>query len=265
MAKGLFAVYRDDPAPAGPSGTLARSAAAPPNKASARRKDGATRSEGGLRVSRLGDKENVDPLGGVRAGGQAALVGKAGKKPALGAKRGDDEGRCGAAAGAKKAPRAVAGQRGLSSGGPTNAVCTGTLRTRVLPDLPPLEPEEDVVAAPAASCAAPAIADVVLDDEPDLSSRTSCDTNPLSASTCSSARDSGYARSLRGTGSETDLDVDTAAAFADEDASVEVEVSDGREADRRARALTESPLAEVRPLLPPLSSARRVLTFARAA
>ncbi|KPV75419.1 uncharacterized protein RHOBADRAFT_43924 [Rhodotorula graminis WP1] len=254
MAKGLFAVYRDDQAVPGPSAALVRPLAHPANKAtSRRRKDGASaRLDGasGLRVPRFGEKENVDPLGpGVRGLG----AGKLAKKPsALVAKRVDS---CAPAA----AVTACGGVRAPSrdeqrvKGAATNAVCTGTLRTRVLPDLPPLEPVEPaapLAPAPPPAQAAPHVADIVLaaDDKANASAspRTSLDArSALSASTGSSARDSGYAHSVDSRACDTSLDMDIAAAFADEEEQEAVRQVDGREADRRARALTESPLAEI--------------------
>ena len=256
MAKGLFAVYRDDQAVAGPSTALGRPVAPSANKASARRKDGASAgssSGGGLRVSRLGEKENVDPLGSSMRGLGAAKLGK--KPSALGAKKADS---CAATAAPACGPRASAPAVHRAKGAARNAVCTGTLRTRVLPDLPPLEPDEPVVAAlaPAPRPAAPAphVADIILDgnDGNDAlsSPRTSCDArSALSASTGSSARDSGYAHSVDGRACDTSLDMAIAAAFADEEERQAGRHVDEREADRRARALTESPLAEVRRLL----------------
>ncbi|GAA5916313.1 hypothetical protein JCM8208_007391 [Rhodotorula glutinis] len=249
MAKGLFAVYRDDQAVPGPSSALGRPLAYSANKSvSARRKDGAPpRLDGGsgLRVPRLGEKENVDPLGpGVRGLG----AGKLGKKPsALAAKKGDS---CAAAQATACGVRAPSGAAQRVKG---NAVCTGTLRTRVLPDLPPLEPDEPVAPlAPAsrAAAAAPHVADIILDADDkgadSASPRTSLDArSALSASTGSSARDSGYAHSVDGRTGDTSLDMDIAAAFADEEEQEARRQVEEREADRRARALTESPLAEI--------------------
>ncbi|GAA5848033.1 hypothetical protein JCM9279_007422 [Rhodotorula babjevae] len=251
MAKGLFAVYRDDPPVASPSAALGRPLAPSANKSvSARRKDGAPArldgcSTGGLRVPRLGEKENVDPLGqGVRRLG----AGKLGKKPsALAAKKGESGAATAAAA---CGMRASAGAAQRVKGGASNAVCTGTLRTRVLPDLPPLEPGEPVAAlapAPRPAAVAPHVADIVLDSGNDSASpRTSLDArSALSASTGSSARDSGYVHSVDGRAGDTSLDMDIAAAFADEEEQEAARRVDEREADRRARALTESPLAEI--------------------
>ncbi|GAA5822691.1 hypothetical protein JCM3770_003370 [Rhodotorula araucariae] len=238
MAKGLFAVYRDAAPSSLPSGSQCRAPTCAPNKARAHRKDTApsTRHEGGLRARTLGEKENVDPAA-ARVGGKDALAGKA-RKPALGAKRADAEG-CGGKGARASLPRGLGGQ------GATNGVCTGTLRTRVLPDLPPLEPEADVervVPAPP-----PATIDVHLDAE-NRSPRTSGNASFLSAST-GSASDSGYARSSSAHARDTELDFDMAAAFADEgnaERSHELQrAMTDREADRRARALTESPLAEI--------------------
>ncbi|BGP47928.1 hypothetical protein JCM10450v2_003794 [Rhodotorula kratochvilovae] len=239
MAKGLFAVYRDAGAPAPSSSSVGRAPAAPPNMAPlARRKDA-------LSTRALGEKENVDPLLPLlgRAAGKDALAAARGKKPALGAKRAD-AGECGAKGARALPPRTVGGKvHG-------NAVCTGTLRTRVLPDLPPPEADADVErVVPTALPAQPRTADVRLDRaDHEGSPRTSGDGSFLSAST-GSASDSGYARSSSARASDAELDIDIAAAFADEDdpeRSLELErtVND-HEADRRARALTESPLAEI--------------------
>ncbi|BGP39823.1 hypothetical protein JCM10449v2_003775 [Rhodotorula kratochvilovae] len=241
MAKGLFAVYRDAGAPAPSSSSVGRALAAPPNKALARRKDAHSARGEGTRA--LGEKENVDPLLPLlgRPGGKDALAAVRGKKPALGAKRVDAEGGKGVRA---LPPRTVGGKVHA------NAVCTGTLRTRVLPDLPPLEADADVErVVPAVPPAPPRTADVRLDgDNNERSPRTSGDGSFLSAST-GSASDSGYARSSSARASDAELDLDIAAAFADEDngdRSAELERAvDDREADRRARALTESPLAEI--------------------
>ncbi|GAA6002120.1 uncharacterized protein JCM10292_000763 [Rhodotorula paludigena] len=243
MAKGLFAVYRDDTA--GPSALAGstRSSAAPPNKASARRKDGLSSREGSARGLGLREKENIDPLA-PRWGGKDAL-GK-GKKPMLAAKKGGDE-----ACGRTAQPRGLGMvPRGMQA---SQAICTGTLRTRVLPDLPPLSPpapspaEVERITPIPPSFAAPSTLDVFHDaHSAPASPRLSGEGSFVSAS------DSGYARSSSGRASDTDLDADVAAAaFADEtdaDTSLEVEapveLSD-HEANRRARALTESPLAEI--------------------
>lgn len=242
MAKGLFAVYRDETADPLPSTSSSRFASST-NKATARRKDGLDTRDGLRRDLKLQEKENVDPFT-RRASGKD--VSDKGKKAVLGAKS-LDEG-CGKVArqlGAKAA--APLAKTFLSS----NGICTGTLRTRALPDLPPLAPAQDASSLRPSDPSpdpfdAPPVVDIYL-------ASTSTPSSPRAASgdrSFSSTVDSGYARSS-GRASDDDVELESATAFHDEseaDRSPEQEdpaFSDD-EANRRARNLTESPLAEVR-------------------
>ncbi|GAA5956158.1 hypothetical protein JCM8115_001640 [Rhodotorula mucilaginosa] len=269
MAKGLFAVYRDDAAGLAPPPAPSTSRGAPTNKLAAaapqrRQFDGLGQRE----------KENMDPSSMSRKG---ALLGKGGKA-ALGksAKSGDGGSTC--------APPQV--RRGLGAAAPqvqkvarertttpasTNGICTGTLRTRVLPDLPPLP-----AATPASLSSThqsiqrkkPSVVELRLPPPPpppdsaESSPRSSCDRSYASAT------DSGYAQSpgapllpvhqndgeqVEFGDDDSKLEARTEGMFVDEIdsdmslASVEEreEAAASFDANRRARALTESPLAEV--------------------
>ncbi|GAA6059285.1 hypothetical protein JCM10212_006678 [Sporobolomyces blumeae] len=244
MAGGLFAVYRDPTLPA-------------PGQASSQRSTGSTnmRRKDGFAVFRAttgasanaGHKENIDPfsLGG---GKKVSGLGK-GKKAAMGAKS-LEAGSCSAASTKSSVlssrPTRIPKTASLSQPS-TNGICTGTLRTRVLPDLPPLEPETDAVKASSASGRPPhrpAGLDLTRSQLPTLgNSSERCLDSPASNV------DSGYAAS--GKASDTELEAgleDGGANFDDEsDMSLDVDGSEitTHEANRRARALTESPLAEV--------------------
>lgn len=151
----------------------------------------------------------------------------------------------------------------------TNGICTGTLRTRVLPDLPPLPlPAAEVAdSTPAAAPTTvsstrqpirrkPSVAAELSLPRPgsaESSPRSSCDQSYASAT------DSGYAQSPGAPpvheADFNELEARTEGMFADEldsDMSLasveeheEEEVIASFDANRRARALTESPLAEV--------------------
>ncbi|KWU46298.1 hypothetical protein RHOSPDRAFT_32300 [Rhodotorula sp. JG-1b] len=273
MAKGLFAVYRDDAAGLAPPPAPSTSRGASTNKLAAapqrRQFDGLGQRE----------KENMDPLSMIRKG---ALLGKG--KAGLGksAKSGDGGSTC--------APPQV--RRGLAAASQvqkttkttttatsTNGICTGTLRTRVLPDLPPLPATNSTPAAATATATLsntrqpirrknPSVVEVRLPPPPESaessprSSSSSCDRSYASAT------DSGYAQSPgapllpvhQNDGEQVEFNTDdnkleaarTEGMFADEmdsDMSLasveEEEVAVTFDANRRARALTESPLAEV--------------------
>ncbi|BGP55310.1 hypothetical protein JCM8202_000611 [Rhodotorula sphaerocarpa] len=262
MARGLFAVYRDDTA--GPSAAAASGAATcaagSTNRGSlppSRRHDGSTARLAGSRGLGLREKENLDPFAvrPVRMG-KGELLGK-GKLAAGAGKGGKVEGGVARPAPSRRglgASAQVSNRGEASVSRPSeNGICTGSLRTRVLPDLPPLPaptPE------PTSSSSRPTTVRLGCPDgagSAESSPRTSCDTS------FGSATDSGYAQSPRRRlrpgaspaeeehGSEVP---EAGNAFEDETDSdmsmVDSEVSGGvKSADRRARALTESPLAEV--------------------
>ncbi|GAA6010679.1 hypothetical protein JCM11491_002892 [Sporobolomyces phaffii] len=221
MAGGLFAVYRDPGAvePAPPASRRANGASSNSNN-NTRKKDGAfavwTDSTRPAALIRALEKENLDPS---RLGG--------GKKAALGAKAknvkpSDGRSSCGPV-------KAVMGERRVKRVTPvasTNGICTGSLTTRELPPLPPLEPESTSPRAsmPSRTASPP---------RRTLSSPVvECGDSPASNV------DSGYGKV---SDSERALDYDD-----ESDMSLDVDDAfDPRESDRRARALTESPLAEI--------------------
>ncbi|GAA6002442.1 hypothetical protein JCM10207_001121 [Rhodosporidiobolus poonsookiae] len=230
MAKGLFAVYRDADAPLAPSSTSTRPSGTI-NKPSSRRKDGLTSRDGLGRGLKLQQKENVDPFAPHGADKPGLLKGK---KPALGAKAAD----CGRPDGiGYRLP--VVMKDGLSTqprAKPSaNGICTGSLRTRVLPD--------SLFSDDSAAAAAPQVVDIY-PSSPRASTSASTAAGECSPS---SAVDSGYARSSSGKASDEDLELERGRAFEDEESDVSSrdEPVDVREANRRARALTESPLAEI--------------------
>ncbi|GAA5940330.1 hypothetical protein JCM1841_003889 [Sporobolomyces salmonicolor] len=243
MAGGLFAVYRDTPA-AQPAPHASRhsssSSASSTNKATSRRKEGSASSRDHCAFARgLQEKENADPF--AFSGSRGAGLAK-GKKPPMVAKAVDG----GKPVKGEKAYKPAQSRSQMS----TNGICTGTLRTRVLPS-PPLAPaagDDDPIPSVDLSTLAPAyklpsVVEISRSASPVPSlAPTSCTDSPASAV------DSGYARSSRA--NDTDLDLDDGLTFEDEsDVSAEIEEAtamfDSREADRRARALTESPLAEI--------------------
>ncbi|BGP24461.1 serine/arginine repetitive matrix protein 2 [Rhodotorula toruloides] len=242
MPTGLFAVYRDETADALPSASSSRSASST-NTAKARRKDGLELRDGHRRGLKLQEKENVDPF--ARRPHEKEILGK-GKKPTLGAKSLD--GSCG-----KSVRRFAAGPSArLAKAFPSsNGICTGTLRTRVLPDLPPLVPAEDASSGP---FNAPSLDPFDASPVVDISlASTSVPASPQTAAgdrSFSSTVDSGYARSS-GRASDDDVELEAGTVFRDEtdvDELLEEEeepVPDDGEANRRARNLTESPLAEI--------------------
>ncbi|BGP00418.1 Serine/arginine repetitive matrix protein 2 [Rhodotorula toruloides ATCC 204091] len=236
MAKGLFAVYRDETADPLPSTSSSRSASST-NRATARRKDGLEARDGLRRGLKLQEKENVDPFARRTVGKD--VLGK-GKKPALGTKSLD--GSCG------KGVRQLGAQPSAPLAKPppsSNGICTGSLRTRVLPDLPPLAPAEDASSGRSSTPSldpfdAPPVVDINL-------ASTSAPSSPRTASgdrSFSSTVDSGYARSS-GRASDDDVELEVGTVFRDESEAEEEPVLDDGEANRRARNLTESPLAEI--------------------
>ncbi|GAA5880661.1 hypothetical protein JCM3774_000568 [Rhodotorula dairenensis] len=259
MAKGLFAVYRDDTLGQPPAPASSASRGSSINKLAARRQ-----GEGsGLNLPRRGlglsEKENIDPLKPTSAG-----KGVLGKGKGLGKVAKSAPCRKTLAA-SPAAPNAVV--RPLRRGGgneapTTNGICTGTLRTRVLPDLPPLLSSpgaeqlrsDQGAATEAAAARKPSVVELRFE---------STGSSPQSSGDRSyaSATDSGYAQSptasTRGTG-PLDPETRKGNVFADDDVETESDMSlvmmeeeekdEGLvdvEADRRARALTESPLAEI--------------------
>ncbi|GAA5860092.1 hypothetical protein JCM1840_001880 [Sporobolomyces johnsonii] len=243
MAGGLFAVYRDTPAvQSAPHASRhpTSSSASSTNKATSRRKDGSASSrDHGAFTRGLQEKENVDPfaIGGARGAGLTK-----GKKAPMVAKAVEG----GKLAKGEKAYKPVQSRLQMS----TNGICTGTLRTRVLPSPPrtPAAGDDDQIPSVDLNTLAPAyklpsVVEISRSASPVPSlAPTSCTDSPASAV------DSGYARSSRA--NDTDLELDDGLVFEDEsDVSAEMgdatAMVDSREADRRARALTESPLAEI--------------------
>ncbi|GAA5959859.1 hypothetical protein JCM3765_000623 [Sporobolomyces pararoseus] len=234
MAGGLFAVYRDTTAvqPSQPTSRRAREVSS--NSSSStnnRKKDGfAVFRDNGRSVNGLQEKENMDPLS--KSGKKAGLSGK-------GKKVHSDSGDC---TGVSSKGKLVMGERVVkrSSKSTTvsmNGICTGTLRTRELPPLPPLEsdPTEEHPVQPSSTSTpeVPSIVEIPRADSPLPSSV------PLqSVDSPASNVDSGY-----GKVSDGDLELEGGIDLDDEsDMSLEV---DATELNRRARALTESPLAEI--------------------
>ncbi|BGP31878.1 hypothetical protein JCM10296v2_003656 [Rhodotorula toruloides] len=242
MAKGLFAVYRDETADPLPSTSSSRSASST-NRATARRKDALEARDGLRRGLKQQEKENVDPFARRTVGKD--VLGK-GKKPALVARSSD--GSCGKGVRQLGAKPSEPLTRQFPS---SNGICTGSLRTRVLPDLPPLAPAEDTSSGRSSTPSldrfdAPPVVDINL-------ASTSAPCSPRTASgdrSFSSTVDSGYARSS-GRASDDDAELEVGTVFRDEreaDQSLEADeepVLDDGEANRRARNLTESPLAEI--------------------
>ncbi|GAA5901468.1 hypothetical protein JCM6882_006286 [Rhodosporidiobolus microsporus] len=230
MAKGLFAVYRDPGVPSSTAAPSSRSSSTHNNpSASSRRRDGLDScSSSSVRTAKLREKENVDPFKRYEAG----LAGKGGKKAALGAKKlvGDESSSCAGKAG-RTATTGVNGKAKPS----LNGICTGTLRTKVLPDsvFSDAPPAQQVDAAPQ-----------VIEIYPSSSTSSPRVSGGWDRSPSSSAADSGYARSLSGKASDSDLDAGNGARRLGDESDGEGELSD-YEANRRARALTESPLAEI--------------------
>ncbi|GAA5835574.1 hypothetical protein JCM11251_002967 [Rhodosporidiobolus azoricus] len=233
MAKGLFSVYRDpgmsDPAPA-PS---TRSTSSHNNPSSSRRRDAIDPSSS-LRTAKLREKENIDPFAHHGAE-KAGLAGKGGKKPALGAKKAIPVGSEVSCAG-KMGRSAIGAVSGKAKPLSLNGICTGTLRTKVLPDS--LFSEDRSSTSPADS--APQVVEIY----PSSSNTSPRLSGSWGGSHSSPAADSGYARSLSGRASDSDLDVAGGSRRFTDESDGEAEASD-YEANRRARALTESPLAEI--------------------
>lgn len=231
MAGGLFAVYRD-------------TTALPPSHSSSRRtgtsiNSGANiKKKDGLSVFRDNtpsgngqlEKENLAPL---NKGGKKVLSGGKGKKPVMSGKS-----DCGSGGNAVKpvamGDRMVKKVQQPTTRPSTNGVCTGTLRTRTLPPLPPLESEEVQIPLAPTAPLPPPVTEISRPRSPaprnDL---------PRSAESPASNVDSGYGRVSeldRGFDDESDMSLEVES----------VEGNDEREGNRRARALTESPLAEVK-------------------
>lgn len=232
MAGGLFAVYRD-------------TTALPPSHSSSRRtgtsiNSGANiKKKDGLSVFRDNtpsgngqlEKENLAPL---NKGGKKVLSGGKGKKPVMSGKS-----DCGDSGGGNAVKPVAMGDRMVKkvqqpTTRPCNGVCTGTLRTRTLPPLPPLESEEVQIPLAPTAPLPPPVTEISRPRSPaprnDL---------PRSAESPASNVDSGYGRVSeldRGFDDESDMSLEVES----------VEGNDEREGNRRARALTESPLAEVK-------------------
>ena len=198
MAKGLFSVYSDVPS------TSATTTAAPKRR-------GLSSSSGLTSSSSLAyNKENVNPFGlHAAAHGKPGLAVKA-KSKSINKPSSASLPACASFTKATYNPPAL--KSIVASTASANQICTGTLRTRVLPS--PIRPSTP--------------------SSPAFSS--------LSLGTPRSATDSGYARSV----SPDSLAEDAADEEDCEIAEMErYELERETAGDRRARALTESPLAEV--------------------
>ncbi|KAL8292704.1 hypothetical protein RQP46_001316 [Phenoliferia psychrophenolica] len=274
MAKGLFQVYVDPSA--------SSQAAAPTTKSRSTTRKGL--SEAGTSWG-LGGKENLDPFArDTLGGGQSGKLGlkKSGvvgvKPPVCGTTMTGET-----ATGSRKSFLAPAAKSipppqprpssssSVSASSSTNDICTGTLRTRVLPTS---------LAAPAPlpqttrSSTTKLDMRALLDASPESLARLQQGTNSKWTEvrgSPESAEDSGYARSdgLGETDDDDDSEVDERDA---EDRTVRIPSSSVTEAaskdelNRRARSLTESPMADVTQaftglgsfsLPPPLSPTRR--------
>lgn len=236
MTGGLFAVYRDTGATQTVQTASRRSGPGSfnPSLPNKRQKDGfAVFRDNGNGVNGVQEKENFDPLS--KAGKKAILGGK-GKKGVSEARFGDC-GRVSAPAKLAMGERTV--KKAVKNSVPSvNGICTGTLRTRVLPPLPPLE-NDFAEAQHAITSASPPLVTTVEMARPETPGLSS--TEHRCADSPASNVDSGY-----GKVSDVDFQSDGGLDFDDEsNMSLEVQEVDTREANCRARALTESPLAEV--------------------
>ncbi|GAA5830257.1 hypothetical protein JCM5353_005366 [Sporobolomyces roseus] len=230
MAGGLFAVYRDTTALPPSHSTSRRTGTSINPGANIKKKDGLSvfrdntpSSNGQL------EKENLDPL---NKGGKKVLSGGKGKKPVMSGKS-----DCGSGGNAVKpvamGDRMVKKVQQPTTRPPTNGVCTGTLRTRTLPPLPPLESEEVQIPLAPTAPLPPPVTEISRPKSPAPRNNL-----PRSAESPASNVDSGYGRVSdldRGFDDESDLSLEVES----------VEGDDAREGNRRARALTESPLAEI--------------------
>ena len=231
MAGGLFAVYRDTTALPPSQSTSRRRGNSINSGANIRKKEGLNvfRDTTACSNTQL-EKENLDPS---NKGGKKALSSGKGKKSGMSGKS-----DCGnAVKSVAMGDRAVKQVQQSITRPSTNGVCTGTLRTRTLPPLPPLETEDSPISLPpSAAPLPPSISEISRPESPNR--RTNSELRSIESP--ASNVDSGY-------GKLSDLD----RGFDDEsDMSLEVEdveeIYKG-EGNRRARALTESPLAEVSP------------------
>lgn len=240
MPKGLFTVFHDSdlsPPPASRSTTA---------KPKVRRKPGLGGGlGGGLEGTGRVGKENYDPFA---PGTGSAKSGKG----------------CGVSKGEKQhaslLPPKVVAPRLASSNRPSattdvsisaNGVCTGTLRTRVMPDLPPLprsfrSHHNPYPSIPRSKPTSPSTEEV---DESALMGML-YPNRFESFGTPSSAKDSGYALSEA---SRSELEVD-----GQEMGEMRMGF-DEVDSDTLARNLTESPLAEVRPSFSPSTHALTTL------
>ncbi|POY71872.1 hypothetical protein BMF94_5233 [Rhodotorula taiwanensis] len=248
MARSLFAVYRDDMAVAGPSNAFNPASATLTNKPSSRRQDDAQPLTATRRGLGTREKENDNPFG-APALGKAAF--KKGDGPLKVAKSGEGSSRAPVRRGLGASAKV-----GLQIARPsTNGICTGSLRTRVLPDLPPL-PVDSAATGPSVSIvggdhdSASEVLPVVEittgeTHSAESSPRGSCDRSYASTT------DSGYAQSptprarTRPAAPATSPVGDVDGAEIDISLVGEERPIDVADANRRARALTESPLAEV--------------------
>lgn len=173
-------------------------------------------------------------------------LGKTGKKVGLSGKGKKVHSESGDCTGPSSKGKSVMGERvSKRVSKPTvasaNGICTGSLRTRELPPLPPLESdsvcEPPIQLSSTSTPVAPPIAEISRADSPPPST-AALRTIESPASNV----DSGYGKI-----SDGDLELEGGIDLDDEsDMSLEVDTA---ELNRRARALTESPLAEVGVLL----------------
>lgn len=228
MAKGLFTVFSDTAAVAQP--TSAATSKRRGLASSGKGLSASSKALGGL--TNGGGKENVDPWGVPVLLTGKQVLGKGKMTASINKAHLPSSTSTGATTKPVYRPAA----------GPTaNTICTGTLRTRVLPELAPLSP------------CAPSTYDIALPPA-DHSSPAFSLLSLESTSTPNSAKDSGYAQSVGSARSCSDVEGGCSADFDGE----EVQMAEWRReedytvvlesvGDKKARALTESPLAEVRP------------------
>ncbi|GAA5853377.1 hypothetical protein JCM3766R1_006924 [Sporobolomyces carnicolor] len=239
MAGGLFAVYRDTGAPRSSHAASRRAGGGPtPSSSNNNNNNNNIRQKGAFAVLRdtpkLNEKENLDPV--------ARPIGKLGKgivhKKAHPIPVAADCNASRGAFGHKSVQRSHNAPTVVSA----NGICTGTLKTRVLPPLPPLE--EPLVAARSVDRAR-----LVSPVAPSRIGTTSPvrATGVVRSEACDSPAsnvDSGYGRASDCDDRSIDTVEEVQGATFDDESDMSIEV-DTNELNRRARALTESPLAEI--------------------
>ncbi|GAA5915644.1 uncharacterized protein JCM6883_000703 [Sporobolomyces salmoneus] len=231
MAGGLFAVYRDTSAVPTSQSTSKRANGSSSNlSVNNRKKDGFPVFRDTARgVNGLQEKENLDPLG--KGGKRSAMSGKGKKVCSDGTKPGETtKGK------AVMGDRIVKKVNKVSTAASENGICTGTLKTRVLPPLPPLESDSPSPTIEPSPPSVPSVVDISLGATP---AKPTLNSSQRSIDSPASNVDSGY-----GKVSDNDLELGEDGVEFDDESDMSIEV-DTNELNRRARALTESPLAEI--------------------